>query len=248
MRTKLITLLTFFLSVLIIHNLSADEKKSNTDMCKINIELIPEAIYKPNRIPIRVIFTNAQEKPIRLLKLTSKKDTYLNALWVTCYDKNGLAKTNSGTSFITPPGDDLLEYISLNPKDSFCIDVDLNGLLRPPLKPGKYRLELEYHNSYGDKCVKGSVKAENELAIVIAGPDNEFKKGYFSKEEVIPIAQKAHNMNYDKSKPLEVYLDEGTYTVIFSNKLTPGARVGDYAAKVKIDAKTGKVLQVLAGS
>ena len=55
-------------------------------------------------------------------------------------------------------------------------------------------------------------------------------------------------MNYDKSQEIRIYLAGGIYTIIFPIKLPPGALGPDYAAKIEIDAKSGKVISVMAGS
>ncbi|MDD4181511.1 MAG: PepSY domain-containing protein [Victivallaceae bacterium] len=242
MKTKLIALLTTLILILTINSKGSDGK-----MCKINIELVPNVLYKPHRIPVKVTFTNNQDKPIRLLKLTDKNGRYLHALSFGCYDKQGRAQTGSGFTPKNPPKDDLLEYISLNPKEFWGVEIDISKLLRPRPEPGEYRLELRYHNLYGDKCVKGLIKAENTLTIALAEPDNKLKLGYISKEEAVAIAKKAYSMQYDKNQSLKISLDEGIYTVVFPVDIPKDTWGPSYAAKVKIDAETGKVLQVLGG-
>ena len=71
---------------------------------------------------------------------------------------------------------------------------------------------------------------------------------YISREKALEIARKANMMNYDKSQEIRIYLAGGIYTIIFPIKLPPGALGPDYAAKIEIDAKSGKVISVMAGS
>ena len=74
------------------------------------------------------------------------------------------------------------------------------------------------------------------------------RSDYISKEKALEIARKVNMMNYDKSQEVRIYLKGGVYTIIFPIKLPPGALGPDYAAKIEINAKSGKVISVMAGS
>jgi hypothetical protein len=74
-----------------------------------------------------------------------------------------------------------------------------------------------------------------------------------SREQAIAIASGAHNMDYDRTAQISVDLTNGQYIVTFPVKkpdLQPGTRWRgpDYAAKIWIDAKTGKVMKAMVGS
>jgi hypothetical protein len=73
-----------------------------------------------------------------------------------------------------------------------------------------------------------------------------------SREQAITIASGAHNMEYHRDGQIEVELTNGQYIVTFPVDKTakPGTRYRgpDYAAKVWVDAQTGKVLKALQGS
>lgn len=192
---------------------------------------------------LNIIIYNAENKQQRI---------FLPKQWSHLFGFFFMVNIEGSDSMVLPGGKislipDNYRYIILNPKEMFGIKINLSEIF-PKLKPGKYKIKIQYNNQYGKDCFKGSIEAKNKLTIVIAEPDNKFEQGYISEEQAISIAKKAHHMKYDKTQPLKTSLDEGIYTVIFPNKLPPGAIGGDYAAKIKIDAKTGKVLQVLVGS
>jgi hypothetical protein len=73
-----------------------------------------------------------------------------------------------------------------------------------------------------------------------------------SRDQAISIASKAHNMEYYRDGKIEVELKDNQYIVIFpvDKRSKPGTvYLGpDYAAKVWLDAKDGKVLKVMVGS
>ena len=71
-----------------------------------------------------------------------------------------------------------------------------------------------------------------------------------NEREAIAAARKACEklINIPADAPVKVSLKDGRYEVIFVQVLPPGVRGGDYHAKVILDASTGKVIQLLAGS
>ena len=73
-----------------------------------------------------------------------------------------------------------------------------------------------------------------------------------SRDQAISIASTVHNMEYYRDGKMEVELKDNQYIVIFpiDKRAKPGTRYlgPDYAAKVWIDAKTGKVMKVMVGS
>jgi len=70
------------------------------------------------------------------------------------------------------------------------------------------------------------------------------------REEAIGIARKAieGRMKYDKNLKVEVRLEQGVYRVTFPIRLPRGVLGPDYAARVWIDARTGKILRLLGAS
>jgi uncharacterized membrane protein YkoI len=73
-----------------------------------------------------------------------------------------------------------------------------------------------------------------------------------SQERALEIARSAikGRMEYDKTGEIVVELKENQYIVTFPHGIpkTPGLRAPDYAARVWIDAKSGKVLKVWGAS
>ena len=92
-------------------------------------------------------------------------------------------------------------------------------------------------------------QTQNKIpAAVMKKAEEPPRSEYISREKALEIARKANMMNYDKSQEIRIYLAGGIYTIIFPIKLPPGALGPDYAAKIEIDAKSGKVISVMAGS
>ncbi len=70
-----------------------------------------------------------------------------------------------------------------------------------------------------------------------------------TEDKAIEIAKKAiQGHNYDKTGKITIELKEEQYIVTFPFKLPPNSLGPDYAARVWIDSKTGKVIKLLSGS
>lgn len=222
--------------------------KGSKDACIIILKPVKDIAYT-NKIFVKITFSNNTEKTVRILKPFNTKGVYLNTLWFNCrklVDNKILSsskvinKTNSNLN------EKLFEYVPLAPKESFSMILNISKLLKPKLPPGQYVISLIYNNEYGMNCIKEPLQS-NELLLKIIEQDEAMKPSYISKTEAHKIAKKAHKMNYDKSIPPLITLQDGIYTVTFRVKLPKGVRGPNYAAQVKIDAKTGKVVEVLAG-
>ena len=48
-------------------------------------------------------------------------------------------------------------YLTLKPNEFFGLNICLNEMCEKdiPLKDGKYKLNVSYHNQYGENCIKG---------------------------------------------------------------------------------------------
>jgi hypothetical protein len=80
---------------------------------------------------------------------------------------------------------------------------------------------------------------------------SDVNKNLITEDKAIEIANDAikGRANYDKTGKITVKLKEKQYIVTFPFKKTTPASLGpDYAARVWIDSKTGKVLKLLGGS
>jgi hypothetical protein len=64
-------------------------------------------------------------------------------------------------------------YVTVEPGADWCIDVDLNSVLKRPLAPGIYRVAVQYHNQYGDNCFRGQLMAGP--IVVHLGRDGEVR-------------------------------------------------------------------------
>lgn len=70
-----------------------------------------------------------------------------------------------------------------------------------------------------------------------------------SRKEALGIARNAikGHISVQKWAPVTVGREGGDYVVTFLNVNPPGAVCGDYAAQVRLDARTGRVARVWAG-
>lgn len=70
------------------------------------------------------------------------------------------------------------------------------------------------------------------------------------KDEALAIAKQviAGHVERPADAPVDVTLDNDTYTVTFIHDLPPGMLGADYDAQVVIDARTGDVQQFKLGS
>ena len=67
--------------------------------------------------------------------------------------------------------------------------------------------------------------------------------------DAIIIAYHANLLKYDSESRIMVKLKDNIYLVTFpSEKLPPGTTGGDFAARIAIDAKSGEVISIMAGS
>ena len=79
------------------------------------------------------------------------------------------------------------------------------------------------------------------------GPDSQ-DKAVLSKDDAIRIARTAiGELELQKGAPIEVTLHEGRYVVVFVELSPPHTPGPGFAAKVTIDASSGKVLEGLSG-
>ena len=74
------------------------------------------------------------------------------------------------------------------------------------------------------------------------------ESGLITDQEAIQIAKIAckGKVNVPPDAPIDVKLQGSKYTVIFKILWAKGVRGGDYHAKVVIDAKSKKVLEILS--
>ena len=222
-----------------------DEKK-----VEINILKQKDFEYRINEVPIIVNIKNNGDVPLKLLYPYDAKGNYLCVFNFTCICKNmrweSVSPVEKRADLIHPKN---FKYIEILPKKDADIKVMLDKILIPELFPGNYTITMTYHNKMGGDCFIGAIKARNKIDITILDEkEDEPKPGYISKAEAETIAKKENQCRYDTSQKIKVFLKNGIYTVTFPNKLPQNSLGPDFAAKIKIDAKTGKVISIMAGS
>jgi hypothetical protein len=60
-------------------------------------------------------------------------------------------------------------YVALRPGESHTVRVDLakHGSSLEALPPGSYTVGLEYHNQYGEGCLRGVLPSRNRLSFEV---------------------------------------------------------------------------------
>ena len=195
---------------------------------------------------MKLVFHNPNDKPIKLLK-PMLEERFIGNLNVLLYDKNNKYLCSSQSLPLAPNQLKKITfvYIEILPKKNYEIVFDLRRLITTSLEPGVYSMRFEYENKHGADCVKNFVSV-NKPTITIDPPDNLMGPGYLSKKKVLDIAKKkANGMAYDRSKPIKISLDEGIYTVTFPFE-PQGRFKTEMWVKYRIDAKSGKVMSVMA--
>lgn len=208
------------------------------------LPLLQEEYTTEEDIFIRVRILNRNPFSVRLLKPYDKKGNSLHTFVFGCYAKN----YETGAFFPQPKNlnPEQLEYIEIQPNQQATFLFHLNKLLYHPFVPGKYKISLEYRNFLGNDCIQGSVTAKNKISLVIkAAPEDVQEPDFISKKDALDIALKKNNIRYDKSQKIEVFLKKGIYRVTFPSKQVPLRRGGDFAVQYEIDARTGKILQII---
>lgn len=129
---------------------------------------------------------------------------------------------------------------------SIVIPFSLDNIfLEKKMKAGKYYIQIHYgHFDLQDKYI--TLYSSKLIPYLISTKQQD---KIISESEAIDIALKANMLNYDKAGKIRVTLERGIYTVILPFHPLPRNSIGpDFAAKIKIDAKTGKVISIMAGS
>lgn len=129
------------------------------------ISAIVGAPYEPFSLPIRITFTNHGTAPIRILDHFEPLPVFF-LFEVVGADGTPLIIPGGGKIDFGPnaPG-----YFELRPSDSRSIEVNVGRLLTSALQLGLYSVSVTYHNQYGDRCFRGSVKSNTIMVEVPAG-------------------------------------------------------------------------------
>jgi hypothetical protein len=225
----------------------SSKKPPKTVPIEISIELEPSVIYKPHRIPLKIIFTSKLSSEQDLLLITDKNSKRIESFHISCKGENERSVSSFAGLPWRNPDRKIFNHVKLKPGGKYEIKIELSDILSPRLKPGKYRLELEYMTEYGENCWKNVIKAKTAL-LEINGPDNIMKEGYISRKQAFEIAKKENTIKYDWWGTIYMELDEGKYVVTFPIRLPKNSLGPDYASQIVIDAKTGEVISRIMGN
>lgn len=194
---------------------------------------------------IFISFTNISPTESEVL-LQKDVSTIIRNINIELYDKNkamllSIKPDSEGCHF---PDWKML----LPARVSIAVPLPLDTVLFDEnIKYGRYFIRIHY--GYFDVNKKYIILYSSQLTPYSVSEKQPIQDKNISEDEAKAIAIKANRLNYDKSKDIQVSLKNGIYTVIFPFRTLPPNSIGpDFAAKVEIDAKSGKVLSVMAGS
>jgi hypothetical protein len=200
-------------------------------------------------VPFRVVFTNASNVTISILKPVLARDLVL-----CVFDKTNAeqARSGIGVEYMVGYGmEDKNEYISLTPHEIWKTEpYDLFKHTRSSFRiaPDQtVRVSAIY-------SLKGK-DYEGSAMIVIPAHDLEVKPEYISGDKALALAiqeLKKRGFKMDALKGIEptVQCVNGIYRVVYSRQLPSQPRVrggGPVIISLKVDAISGNILQVSGG-
>lgn len=200
--------------------------------------------FTSESVPFKVVFTNAGEAVFSVPKPSLGRNTTFRV-----FNNKGENLARSGMRARDVGGygeEEKAEYASLKPHESWKTETyDLFSHVRPTFRIASGQtVQLVVAYSLEGKEYKASA------ALAIPAHDLEIKPEYIPKEKALNLAvdeiKKKPNF-WSKIKNIEpdVQCINGSYRVVFSRQLPLGTTGGSLLASVKIDATTGRVLQVL---
>lgn len=226
-----------------------DNKSALQDFMEIKVEKsIADEDYRSKQIPLKVSFINTGNTPLQVPQFDLNSPYEVSTFFCFNFLGEDNVTLHSNLFESTKHKKQEQKFIELAPGKALDFFINISEIMFPRLKPGKYKVVVEYLNR-NDKNKLIVVKCSPPLLLEIMGPDEKMREGYITKAEAIVIAKDAikEKIKYDESLKPAITLDRGIYTVVFPIYLPPGTRGPDYAGKVEIDAKDKKVVSVLAG-
>lgn len=129
---------------------------ASTKNLEVTTKYAPRLEKEEKKPYLDVTFKNTGNKTIRLLDRFTPE--LMKALFfsVFIWNEQGEEVVSSQARALVSFSSDV-PYKEIEPEGTYTIAVPLEG--RICTKPGKYKLELVYHNRYGKNCVNGNFKA-----------------------------------------------------------------------------------------
>ena len=229
--------------------LAEDNKSASQDFLEIKTEKsIADENYKSKQIPLKISLINTGNAPLQVPQFDLNSSSEVsNFFRFNFLDENNVSLRSSLIKS-TKHKKQEQKFIELAPRKSLDFSINISEIMLPKLKPGKYKVVVEYLNR-NDKNKLIVIKCSPPLLLEIMGPDEKMQEGYITKAEAIEIAKDAmKKIKHDESLQPKITLDCGIYTVIFPIYVPSGTFGPDYAGKVEIDARSKKVVRVFMGS
>ena len=220
-----------------IFNLKA-EKHNNTARKEDGITFkILRILNDKNNVAVITSIFNTGENKITLHIPSSAKE-----FWSQCHIDNGASYAKK-TVIGTTTQKERYDTITLEPSQGFfyVCKSDINRYSEKNIAS----IILPICDSQGK--IVSSLSKSPELSILEIS--NYKKPQNINFIDAIIIAYHANRLKYDSESRIMVKLKDNIYLVTFpSEKLPPGTAGGDFAARIAIDAKSGTILSVIAGS
>ena len=129
---------------------------------ELEIAPVPGAVYTTRYLPLGVLFVNRGTTPVRILDCFHPLPVFFSFEMLdaekTPFNLPGGGKIDFGPSQPTET--------ELGPGSRRRIEIDLAGLVTEPLRPGPYSIAATYHNQYGERCFRGTLRS-NTITIEV---------------------------------------------------------------------------------
>jgi hypothetical protein len=126
-----------------------------SDALELLLSVRSDATVGPRSVPLRIVFANHGEAPVRLLAEFEPLPVFF-AFRLVKADGTPVALPGGGKIDFGPARPACED---LAPGETHAIDVDVGTLLAEPLDSGRYSLSAAYHNQYGEGCFKGTLES-----------------------------------------------------------------------------------------
>jgi hypothetical protein len=208
----------------------------------VYLEKVEKAQSSSNALSLKLIFLNfsAQEKNILRPVISHDFIFYIK-------DERGLVVAKSEVKKSSEQHRQ--NKFSLLPNESLCIEFSLCDFLSIKKLTGEFNIYLEFsdQSSYADSR---DFLLFSPLSINLSPESNDNSISFI---DAMKAAQEALSnemqeiIKKENTPPIVFYMDN-VFTVTFPYKSLSAHRGPDFLFRVRIDAKTGKVLSIMAGS
>lgn len=210
----------------------------------LDVMVVPSPVqFTSESVHLKVVFTNTSDRAILFLRPLIGRDMIIRV-----YDKSGEEMACSRRLIENDSrcyGDVPREHIRLKPLEKWVSDsFELFSVVYPAIC-----INSNQYVRVVVVCSINNKKYEAEVSLNIPPPDLRIRPEYISQADAIKIAEneimkqiELWNLIRDV-KPV-VKCINGSYRIVYSRPIPRGVRGSSSLASVKIDAMTGRVLQM----